>query len=129
MELIPGNRYRVTDKQGNCFVMMASSSRRLKMVRSYLVGLVGRDLEFLRISLGDFSESDLTVEPLEDQSAQASPPALSEQARESTLLELLQAITAGIYYRGTDGPSAFDPEQALLHIRTRLAAFKKEPQQ
>ena len=129
MELIPGNRYRVTDKQGNCFVMMASSSRRLKMVRSYLVGLVGRDLEFLIISLDDFDESDLTIEPLEDQPAQASPPAISEQAREAILLELLQAITAGVYARQPYGDQHFDPAKSIVHIQNRLRAFRKEPQQ
>lgn len=130
MELTVGKKYRVTDQQGNCLMMRAVSPYNLKIVHSYIVGYVGLDLERFKLGLDDFRSGDLTITPIEDDPAPQASAQPDDQplARYAALLEMLQAITAGIYYRGTDGPSAFDPEQAILHIRTRLAAFAKGSQ-
>lgn len=126
MELIKGKKYRVTDQQGNCFVMRAITEHTLEMVPSFLVGLVGDDLERFRIQPKTMGFVDLQIEALEAEPApQASAQPSMDQARYAALMEMLQAITAGVYSRSPYGQKDFDPEQAILHIRTRLAAFEK----
>ena len=130
MELIKGKKYRVTDQQGNCLTMRAVSPYNLEIVHSYIVGYVGLDLERFKLGLDDFRSGDLTITPIDDETTpQASAQPTVDQARYAALLEMLQAITAGIYYRHPYGQNHFDPEQAILHIRTRLAAFEKGSQQ
>ena len=132
MELTVGKKYRVTDQQGNCLTMRAVSPYNLEIVHSYIVGYVGLDLERFKLGLDDFRSGDLTITPIDDETTPKASAQPDDQplARYAALLEMLQAITAGIYYPGDqDGQGAFDPEQALLHIRTRLAAFEKGSQQ
>ena len=127
MELIKGKKYRVTDQQGNSFVMVAANEHRLEMALSYLAGLSGTKGSFLA---PECHKPELTITPIDGPAPQASAQPTVDQARYAALLEMLQAITAGIYYRGNGwAPDGFDPQQAILHIRTRLAAFEKGPQQ
>ena len=131
MELTVGKKYRVTDQQGNCLTMRAVSPYNLEIVHSYIVGYVGLDLERFKLGLDDFRSGDLTITPIDDETAPKASAQPDDQplARYAALLEMLQAITAGIYYRQPYGQGYFDPEQALIHIGTRLAAFEKGSQQ
>ena len=126
MELIKGKKYRVADQQGNSFVMVAANEHRLEMALSYLAGLSGTKGSFLA---PECHKPELTITPIDGPAPQASAQPTVDQARYAALLEMLQAITAGIYYRQPYGQNHFDPEQAILHIRTRLAAFEKGSQQ
>ena len=129
MELTVGKKYRVTDQQGNSFIMGASTTEVLTIVPSYLVGLAGDGLDGFRLHRS-MIDSDLRIELVEESPApEYSAQPTVDQARYAALLEMLQAITAGIYYRHPYGQNHFDPEQAILHIRTRLAAFEKGSQQ
>lgn len=138
MELTVGKRYRITDLQGNTFIMTAATTEVLTIVPSLLVGLAGGGLDGFRLHrsmidsdlrielVGDFPA--LRIELVEDFPASSAQPSL-DQARYAALLEMLQAITAGIYYPEDRVGPEFDPNQAILHIRTRLSTFAKGPQQ
>lgn len=120
MELTVGKKYRVTDDGGNCLIYIAIGSDLLELSGNRLLQCIG-PVTWDRLRL-DEEAVGLTVTPIDDKPA---PQPTMDQARYAVLLEMLQAITAGIYYPEDRVGPEFDPNQAILHIRTRLAAFEK----